>query len=344
MKKVFAKIFITFGLLYYAGCSSISYETIYPTLNDGKYDSEFPYKSTSEELKKISETIQRVNTTAFYKIFVFPEYENITLEDLQKIKPSQKAEKEIIADNSTSGTAVVVYSENGNVALLTCAHTLTFQDTILAFRMKEDGSYSEYLESISIKEKQVIYVAGFPEGSQVEILAIDEESDLALIGKNYGAQKNIFYPAFKYPLGNAKEVEWGTFVYLMGYPINFKMITKAIVSSPKKDGDGSFLVDAVINPGFSGGLVLAIRDGVPNFELIGIVQWVPEEEESLLYPQTIKTNSAYNPVIPYDGDIFVRKHKSIRYGITKVIPVENIRKFILSNKTALNNKGFYVFE
>ncbi|MCZ7609952.1 MAG: hypothetical protein M5U17_07265 [Ignavibacterium sp.] len=52
MKKIFSKICLSVILLISAGCSTISYETIYPTLNDGKYDSEFPYKSTSEELKK----------------------------------------------------------------------------------------------------------------------------------------------------------------------------------------------------------------------------------------------------------------------------------------------------
>ncbi|MCZ7609953.1 MAG: serine protease [Ignavibacterium sp.] len=249
-----------------------------------------------------------------------------------------------MADNSAAGTAVVLYSANGNVALITCAHTLTFKDTIYAFRLNNDGTYSKYLESVLIKEKQVIYVAGFPEGSQLDILAIDDETDLALIGKNYGAQQRVFYPVFNYPLGNAKEVEWGTFVYLLGYPINHKMITKAIASFPKKEGDGSFLVDAVINPGFSGGPVLAIRDGVPNFELIGIVQWVPEEEESLIYPQKLNNHSVYNPVVPYKGDLFVKKHKSIRYGIAKIIPVENLMKFIHSNKAELNKKGYYIFE
>ncbi|MDT3695676.1 MAG: serine protease [Ignavibacterium sp.] len=344
MKKKFYKIFICILFLISAGCSTVSYETIYPTLIDGKYDSEFPYKSTSEELKKISETIQRINTTAFYKIYIFHQEENITVEDLKSIKLSQKAERELIADNSAAGTAVVLYSSNGNVALLTCAHTLTFKDTVYSFRLQDNGSYSQYLESILIKEKQVIYVAGFPEGSQLDILAIDDETDLALIGKSYGAQQKVFYPVFNYPFGNAKEVEWGTFVYLLGYPINYKIITKAIASYPKKEGDGSFFVDAVINPGFSGGPVLAIRDGVPNFELIGIVQWVPEEEESLVYPQKLNSHSVYNPVVPYKGDLFVKKHKSIRYGIAKVIPVENILKFILSNKTELNKKGFYIFE
>jgi hypothetical protein len=344
MTDSFIKISVAAISILLYGCSSISYEKIYPQLGDGKYDSEFPYKSTSDELRKISETIQRVNSTAFYKIFVFNEKDNYTLSDLRNSKIEKIAEKEVLADNSSSGTAVIVYSQNGNIALLTCAHTITFPDTIISYRFGENGIQSKYVESISIKEKQVIYIAGFPEGSQVEVLAKDSNIDIALVGRKYGSQKGIFFPTFSYPLGKAKEVDWGTFVYLVGYPINFKMITKAIVSSPRKDESGSFLVDAVINPGFSGGLVLAIRDGVPNFELIGIVQWVPEEDESMLYPENLKNNLFYNPVVPYTGNMFVRKHSSIRYGIAKVIPVETISDFLIKNKSFLNEKGFYIFE
>jgi hypothetical protein len=343
-RNLISAICLLISFFIFGSCSFTTYEKVYPTLGDGKYDSEFPYKSTSEELNKISETLQRVNTTAFYKIYLFDEKDNFNLSDVNSKNISDIAVKEALADNSSSGTAVTVYSENGNVALLTCAHTLTFPDTIIAYKLDELGNTTNYIESISIKEKQVIYVAGFPEGSQVEILAIDNESDIALIGKKYGAQKGIFFQSFNYPLGKAKEVEWGTFVYLAGYPINFKIITKAIVSSPRKDDEGSFLVDAVINPGFSGGFVLAIRDGVPNFELIGMVQWVPEEEESLIYPENLKTKSSYNPVVPYDGNLYVRKHSSIRYGIAKIIPVESIMTFLLKNKSYLNESGFYIFE
>jgi hypothetical protein len=331
-------------LLELSGCTTVSYETIYPTLKDGKYDSEFPYKSTSDELNKISETIQRVNSTAFYKIYVFDEKDNITLNDLENKDLSKIAVKEALADNSSSGTAVTVYSQNGNVALLTCAHTITFPDTLIAYRLDKAGYQTKYVESISIKEKQVIYIAGFPEGSQVDVIAKDSKTDIALIGRKFGAQKGIFFPTFSYPWGKAKEVEWGTFVYLIGYPINFKMITKAIVSSPRRDESGSFLVDAVINPGFSGGLVLAIRDGVPNFELIGVVQWVPEEEESMIYPENLKTKTSYNPVVPYTGNLFVRKHSLIRYGIAKVIPVETVQNFLLENKSLLTEQGFYILQ
>lgn len=103
------------------------------------------------------------------------------------------ASKVALADNSSSGTAVTVYSENGNVALLTCAHTITFPDTIIAYKYDDLGFATNYIESVSIKEKQVIYVAGFPEGSQVEVLAIDNNADIALIGRKYGAQKEFSF-------------------------------------------------------------------------------------------------------------------------------------------------------
>lgn len=341
MNKYYFQIIILLFLVVLTSCSPVSYETIYPTLRDGKYDSEFPYKSTSEELNRISETVQRVNSTAFYKIYVFDKTDNVTLFNLKNKDIEKFASKEVLADNSLSGTAVTLYSSEGNVALLTCAHTITFPDTIIAYRGDSEGNKTEFIESISIKEKQVIYVAGFPEGSSVEVLAKDDILDIAIIGRKYTGLTNKVFSKFTYPIGKAKEVDWGTFVYLVGYPLNYKMITKAIVSSPRKDENGAFLVDAVVNPGFSGGLVLAIRDGVPNFELIGMVQWVPEEYENLVYPENTNSKTVYNPVVPYTGDLFVRKHTSIRYGIVKVIPVESISNFIIENKEKLDKQGFY---
>jgi hypothetical protein len=320
------------------------YDAVYPTLGDGKYDSEFPYKSSSNELTKLSETIQRISATAFYKIYVFDEKSKLELSDLSGKNLQKIAISEAYANNSSAGSAVTVFSENGNIALLTCAHTITFPDTIIAYQIDAEGKTTNFVESISIIEKEVIYIAGFPEGSMVDVLAKDDQKDIALVGKKYSSFSNINLPAFKYPIGKAKELEWGSFVYLFGYPLNYKIITKAIVSSPRKDDNGSFLVDAVVNPGFSGGVVLAIRDGVPNFELVGIVQWVPEEDENLLYPEELKDHSNYNPVVPYKGDIYVRKHKSIKYGIAKVIPVESIMTFLLENKSYLNSKGFYIFQ
>ena len=136
-----------------------------------------------------------------------------------------------------------------------------------------------------MKERQSIYVAGFPEGSEFELLVSDKKSDLAMIGKDYKTLSDLRFPVFHYPVGKGKELDWGSFVYIFGYPINYQMVTKAIVSNPNRDEYGSFLVDAVVNNGMSGGIVLAIRDGVPNFEMVGMIQWVPEEEENILVPK-----------------------------------------------------------
>jgi len=346
MKK--QKFLIRFCLLLSCtviySCSSVSYETIYPTLKDGKYDSEFPYKSASEELTKLSEIIYRVSSTAFYRVYIFDDKDNFSLDDLKGKALSKVAKEEAMADNSSAGSATIVYSQNGTVALLTCAHILTFPDTIIAYKADLRGNALNEIASISIKEKQVNYVAGFPEGSIVEILAIDEHSDIAIIGQKYGAQKSMLFPSFKNNLGKAKELEWGTFVYILGYPLNYKMITKAIVSTPNRDAKGSFVVDAVVNPGFSGGLVIAIRDGIPNFEIIGMIKSVPDEAEIYLTPKPAKDNSVYNGFVPYKDDIYVRKRESIKYGIARVVPIEEIIEFVNANKISLNAKGYFVFQ
>jgi len=319
-----------------------SLEAVYPTLDDGKYDSEFPYKSSSPELERISESVQRITCTVFYKIYRFAPEDEITYGMLNEHLIKTKAVSEEYGNNSLSGTAFTVLSESGATALITCAHIVSFPDTIIAYKSDSAGITLPYVETVSVKENENIYVAGFPEGSEVELLAKDDLSDIAVIGRKYSSQMGFRVPLFPYPAGRSKELEWGTFVYLFGYPINYQMVTKAIVSSPNSDSQGSFIVDAVVNPGFSGGLVLAIRDGVPHFELVGMVQWVPEEEETLLAPQKMIGGKTYNTLVPYTGEIYPKIHKSIKYGITKIIPIEAIRTFLEKNRVMLKSKGFEI--
>lgn len=323
-------------------CSSTTYEKVYPTLLDGKYDSEFPYRGSSDELERISQTVQRVNSTGFYKTYLFSTSNRVTLEDIRNNPIENLADETGYADQSSSGTATIIYFKQGRVALLTCAHVVNYPDTVIAYSPDADGLNSEYLDAVLIKDEQVIYVAGFPEGSNLEIIAIDEEMDVVIVGRHYNQLWNYTFPVFNYPTGNAKDLEWGSFVYIFGYPMNYQMITKALVSSPNRDGDGSFLLDAVVNQGYSGGIVLAIRDGVPNFELVGIVQWVPEEKENVIAPSKRKDNEPYSSLVPYKGDLFVKRHSSIKYGITKIISTESILEFLESNKSILYEEGYYL--
>ncbi len=323
-------------------CSSILYKTVYPTLSDGKYDSEFPYRSSSEQLDNIGNTIQRISSLAFYKAYVFPDGSNHKLKDINDDILDGNSTKVSYLDRSSSGTATVIFAEGSTIGLLSCAHVVDFQDTIVTYFANSKGEYSEYVQSVAFKTKQFIFGAGFPENSELNILAMDREADLVLLGRKFASQYAHKYPAFTYPFGKAKELEWGSFVYIFGYPLNYKMISQAIVSSPNMDKSGDFLVNAVVNRGYSGGIVLAVRDGVPNFELVGIIQWIPEEPETILKPATLKENLKYNPLVPYKGETFVKEYKVLKYGITKIISAESILDFIQRNKEQLKRKGFYL--
>ena len=323
-------------------CSTTSYKEIYPILRDGKYDSEFPYKGASDELREISKTVQRIHSTTFYKTYTFDQTINLTKENLKNADFRSLAISEGYADQSTSGTGTTIYFDQGKVAILTCAHIVQFPDTVISYLPNDEGNFTKYVQTIFIKERQAIYVAGFPEGSEFELLVADKKSDLALIGKDYKILSDLRFPVFTYPTGKAKELDWGSFVYLFGYPINYQMVTKAIVSNPNRDEYGSFLVDAVVNNGMSGGIVLAIRDGVPNFEMVGMIQWVPEEEENILVPQKLNNNARYSPIVPYKGEEYVKRFSSIRYGIARVISSEAILEFLRENKKILNGKKYYL--
>lgn len=345
MKRIKAKSLATSVicfLLLLSACSTVNYKEIYPILADGKYDSEFPYKGASDELREISSTVQRIHSSVFYKTYTFSEEINLILDNLKNINLRSAAISEGYADQTNSGTGTVIYFNEGKVAILTCAHIVEFPDTIISYFPNSEGGFTKYIQVIFIKERQSIYVAGFPEGSEFELLISDKKSDLALIGKDYKILSDLRFSVFNYPIGKGKELDWGSFVYIFGYPINNQMVTKAIVSDPNRDEFGSFLVDAVVNNGMSGGIVLAIRDGVPNFEMVGMIQWVPEEEENILAPKALKDNEGYNPIVPYKGDQYVKRFSSIKYGIARVISAEKISSFLKENRSILIYKKYYL--
>lgn len=341
IKTIFQLCSLLITQLFFISCSTVTYQKIYPTLGDGKYDSEFPYIHSSEELQKITETVQRINSTGFYKTYFFDIEDEVTQNDLQNKPVKSLTDETGYADQSSSGTATIIYHNEGKVALLTCAHVVNYPDTVVTYFGDAEGNSTQFLETVCIKDKQVIYAAGFPEGSYLEIIALDTKLDVAIIGRSYPILMNYKFPVFAYPTGKAQELDWGTFVYVFGYPMNYQMITKALVSSPNRDSDGSFLLDAVVNQGYSGGIVLAIKDGIPNFELVGIVQWVPKEEEYYLGPLKRKNNQPYNSLVPYKGDTYVRRHSNIKYGIAKIISIESIIEFLENSKSALIDRGYY---
>jgi hypothetical protein len=321
-------------------CATTSYRDVYPLLNDGKYDSEFPYRGCSDQLERISESIRMLSCIAYYKSYIFPYESKVRYTDLQSPFIKEKANKEIFMNKTASGTATVIFYDNNRIALITCAHIVDFADTIITYYRIDDKKESEFIQSIAVKDHQTNYVASVQGVRDLEILAMDKNNDLAVVGQKMYESPKLGVPVFNYPIGKARELEWGAFVYLFGYPNGYQVITKGIVSSPNRDRKGSFLTDAVFSRGFSGGIIIAVRDGVPNFELVGMTALVPASQIYYVTPSKGGEAVDYEENTPFKGDLYVDKHADIFYGIAPAISSEIIVDFLESNHNKLVEKGY----
>lgn len=339
MQKLFIPAAFLFASLFLTSCSSSIYDNIYPTLNDGKYDSEFPYRNSSSQLEEISNSVRMINSIAFYTSYVFPENSRYLRREVTAMEFKKKAVQEVSFTRTASGTATVIDVTSGAVVLLTVAHVVSFPDTLFSYFVNSDGSTSSFVQSISIKTRQTNYIPNLPDNGELDVIAKDRVLDVALLGRKFDVKDIIGIHPFMYPWGTSTELEWGSFVYVFGFPMNYKMISKGIVSSPNKD-KSTFLIDAVFNRGSSGGIVLGIRDGVPNFELVGLVRSVPAEYEQSLRPFAKDNDFEFNPMIPYKGEIYVERQQVLRTGITKVLGIEVIKEFIEKSKQQILDKGF----
>jgi hypothetical protein len=316
------------------------YQDVHPTLADGKYDTEFPNSGCAEQLEEISESVKMVSCIAYYRQYRIPPGQHVVRKDVNEIFLEKRRNEAVFTNSTTSGTATVISYGARRVALITCAHVVGFPDTVFSYEIGPDRKLTPFVRSIAIKERQTVFVAVFPEGGELEILAMDNTRDIALLGRRFETEPTFRIPVFNYPIGRARELEWGTFLYLFGYPSGYKMLTTGIVSSPGRDKSGGFVVDAVFGRGSSGGIALAIRDGVPNFEFVGMLKLVSAHMFNLLVPQSDDTYLEYDATVPYGGDIFVQKEVEIDYGITQAISAESIGEFLDQNRAALHEKGY----
>ncbi|MBN2602330.1 MAG: trypsin-like peptidase domain-containing protein [Candidatus Marinimicrobia bacterium] len=339
VKKTVITILI-FWIAGFTACTRQIYQAAYPTLNDGAYDTEFPYRNCSKELKRIGDTVKMVNSIAYYKSYIFVEanqllHRNLTTENLQN-----DASGQIFFNNSTAGTATIIFHEGQQLALLTCAHVVSFPDTIISYFTLSNGKPSMFIQSVAVKERQSNYVTDLWKVPEVEVLITDKDNDIALLGGILPGSEIPMIPVFDYPFGSAKNLEWGSFVYLMGFPRGYKLITRGIVSDPNRTKNGEFIIDALFNRGCSGGLVLAVKDGVPNFEFVGIARSAAAEYEYVIRPASTFDQSKYDLTFPYNGDLFVDYKANINYGVTHIVPVEQIREFLSKNRTELRERGY----
>ena len=332
--KYFSLVFFFLFLVFASwSCSRQSYppaRAVYQT--DKQYDTGPPAQGASSALDKISQSIYRLNIIAFYASYTFDRSTHITLEKLKKGNIDAAAASHTVSSRSVLGTASVVYVDNDKVALLTCAHVVNFPDTAITYFPDSSG----IIRNVSIKMKQKNYVAGLI-NPNAKILATDSKHDLALLEATINPKENV--QVIPFPVGKSSDLDWGTFIYVMGFPMGRKMVGSGIVSKPVNNKDGFFLTNAIFNRGISGGPVFAIRGSSQNFEWVGIASSSSVSDIFYLEPN-INNTEKYSKSEPYVGELLINKKKVINYGVTFSVSMEEIIRFVRSIKSVLEQQGF----
>jgi S1-C subfamily serine protease len=239
-----------------------------------------------------------------------------------------------IFNESVSGTAIIIYNDGNNIGLLTCAHVVNFPDTILTRYDNGKGP----IEILSVKIRQKNYIRGLGTGGDVEVVAANGKSDIAFLKKTLD-EPHRELNVFDFPAGKTSDLEWGSVVYVMGFPQGNLMVTRAIASKPSGSSKKRFLTDALYNRGISGSPVLAIRDGAPNFELVGMASSASARQ--VYYVKPGKNMPDYiNPEEPYTGNLYMDQYKDVKYGVTFNITIEAILNFLNENRPLLEDSGF----
>lgn len=330
-------ILLLVGLLFLSACMTREIRDFRKSLSDGRYDSEFPSKNGSGEMGMIASSVKKLYSVSYYTTWQFTREAQVLRSNITSGLFTRMALGTIETQESVSGSATVMLYDGHKIALLTCEHIVNAPDTIITWYDPLDESQVPVIQSITIKKKQENWVRDMSECGPFVVLAADPELDVAIIGKTCSSlsKEPVVFP---FPYGHSAELEWGSFVYIFGYPMGMPVVTKAMVSKSVQTDPDEFTVDALLNKGYSGGLILAIRDGVPHFELVGMVRSVSSEEEYFLKPAS--GNKRYNEIFPYKGDVFADTRESIRYGLNFTIPSGKILGFYQKNRTGLLREGF----
>ncbi|MEJ2545040.1 MAG: trypsin-like peptidase domain-containing protein [Calditrichaceae bacterium] len=309
-------------------------------IKDGNYDSNFPLTPVDTDIAKIEKTVKLITNLTFYQVYDFTLESKLTHEKLSDQFINDNAINKYIIEQPASGTATLIAQNLNKIALLTCEHIVNASDTLINYFSDKIGRRTPYIQSVAIKTRESINIITLPGLKNIHILASDTDMDIAIIIATLDPIPTYPLPVFNYSMGRAEELNWGTFVYVIGFPYGKKLISTAIVSDPKRDKANGFMIDATMHRGASGGIILALRDGAPNFELVGITSALSAEREYVLRPDDEFNKLKIGFGQPYEGDIIIDRQMKINYGITYAVSIEAIQDFIKKNRVIISKAGF----
>ncbi|TYP91713.1 Trypsin-like peptidase domain-containing protein [Fodinibius salinus] len=321
------------------GCSSTSNvsDNVERQAKSKYYTSAFPSQGTSQYLKRAERSILRILSTAHYQNYYFKN-PRITLNDIKTNDLSKIADSQVSTENSSAGTAIVLQQNKDRSLLITCSHVVTSPDTTINYFKGDNIITNKYIKSIKIKQQQSDIGFDGQKVNQFNIIASDRFVDLAML--TIQSEKAEFSKAsLPFDIGNSRNLQAGSFLYILGFPKGYPMVTRGIVSKFTDTESHLLTSDAIFNPGISGGLVLASKDNYKTLDWVGMARSASVSTERILVPRPDSSKSD-TAIKPYTGTPYIVPKKRISYGITQVVPSYFIAEFINDHQKEITKQGF----
>ncbi len=308
------------------------------------YQTSFPTRDVSGALEEAFRAVKRIRVSGFYTDYRFSPG-SAPLEG-DPLGPDVLARAVDTSSSSTTreASAVQVAQASLRVTLLTNQHAIQFPDTIVEYgEVAEEGRPEpgrRTIHRISIKKDQYNLVVDRSTLRPFEVLVEDPLSDLALIGTVYpNDAESRSLSLLRVRVGDSERLSWGSFVYVLGHPGGYPMVTRGIVSDPGREATSSFLIDGLWNEGTSGGPILAIRGDDGSLEWVGIARAAAGRTELRLAPDPELPESKDQRLL-YEGRIYLEETQRILYGISLSVPMTTIREFMDRNRANLRSRGW----
>ncbi|PLX12101.1 MAG: hypothetical protein C0598_06580 [Marinilabiliales bacterium] len=287
----------------------------------------------SETVNEIMPSILKIDVLGFYKTWYFGENDNILKDDIDYSKIDSISVFSDIRSESMSGTAIVLYVDEDFCGLLTCAHVVSFPDTIYTyFDLNET-----LVKSVSIMQEQNIYESGRPLRDEYGIIVTDEKMDLAFLKKSLLGEGET-PKVFPLEAGDVNKLNWGSEIFVLGYPLGKLMLTDGIVSLDKSKNI-RFISNALFNKGISGSPVFGLQEGSDDFLWLGMAS--SAASQSLEYFEPLNNDFDITRAdFQFYNYAVARNKQFINYGVTYSISIEEILTFVSRNKNTLEVAGF----
>lgn len=303
------------------------------------YSTAFPGPGQEDNLSSALPSIRMLSSVGYYRQANFSAPDGWPADRPVTDRIWRSADTVSTFSQSVVGTGTILQASRNRIALLTSAHVVTFDDTLTTYYI-EDGD-PVGIRTFAVRIRQRNYVADIPGAGSLEVLARNDRDDIAIVGQAIET-RGLTVPVFPLLPGRGGDLAWGSFVYVVGYPVGLRMVSSGIVSQPHRDDRNAFLTNLVFNRGMSGGAVLAARSGGAPLEWVGIVTSASASTEYILTPEIGKLHDDSRSGEPYEGEIFVKRDQRIRYGVTIAVSIDAIRKLARENRASLLRRGYHL--